>query len=80
MTIRGFLERSAERHPTLNALKWYENKEWKNRNWADFLKGVREVAEGYGTKLGLKPREENVAIILGNDPVWMESYLAQAGA
>ena len=80
MTIRGFLERSAERHPTLNALKWYENKEWKSRNWADFLKGVREVAEGYGSRLGLKPREENVAIILGNSPVWMESYLAQAGA
>lgn len=80
MTIRGFLERSAERYPTLNALKWYENKEWKSRNWADFLKGVREVAEGYGSKLGLKPREENTAIILGNSPVWMESYLAQAGA
>ena len=80
MTIRGFLERSATRFPSLNALKWYENKEWKNRNWADFLKGVREVAEGYGTKLGLKPREENTAIILGNSPVWMESYLAQAGA
>ena len=80
MTIRGFLERSAERHPALNALKWYENKEWKSRNWADFLKGVREVAEGYGSKFGLKPREENTAIILGNSPVWMESYLAQAGA
>lgn len=80
MTIRGFLERSAERYPTLNALKWYENKEWKSRNWADFLNGVREVAEGYGSKLGLKPREENTAIILGNSPVWMESYLAQAGA
>lgn len=80
MTIRGFLERSAERYPTLNALKWYENKEWKSRNWADFFKGVREVAEGYGSKLGLKPREENTAIILGNSPVWMESYLAQAGA
>ena len=80
MTIRGFLERSAERYPTLNALKWYENKEWKSRNWADFLKGVREVAEGYGSKLGLKPREENTAIILGNSPIWMESYLAQAGA
>ena len=80
MTIRGFLERSAERHPALNALKWYENKEWKSRNWADFLKGVREVAEGYGSKLSLKPREENTAIILGNSPVWMESYLAQAGA
>lgn len=80
MTIRGFLERSAERYPTLNALKWYENKEWKSRNWADSLKGVREVAEGYGSKLGLKPREENTAIILGNSPVWMESYLAQAGA
>ena len=80
MTIRGFLERSAERYPSMNALKWYENKEWKSRNWADFLKGVREISEGYATKLGLKPREENVAIILGNSPIWMESYLAQAGS
>ena len=80
MTIRGFLERSAERYPSMNALKWYENKEWKSRNWADFLKGVREISEGYASKLGLKPREENVAIILGNSPIWMESYLAQAGS
>lgn len=80
MTIRGFLERSAERYPSMNALKWYEDKEWKSRNWADFLKGVREISEGYATKLGLKPREENVAIILGNSPIWMESYLAQAGS
>lgn len=80
MTIRGFLERSAERYPSRNALKWYEDKEWKSRNWADFLKEVREISEGYATKLGLKPREENVAIILGNSPIWMESYLAQAGS
>jgi long-chain acyl-CoA synthetase len=80
MTIRGFLERSAERYPSMNALKWYEDKEWKSRNWADFLKGVREISEGYATKLGLKSREENVAIILGNSPIWMESYLAQAGS
>ena len=79
-TIRTFLERSAEQNPTRNALVWYENKEWKRRNWADFLKGVREVAEGYGRSFNLKPREDNVAIILGNSPVWMESYLAQSGA
>ena len=80
MTIRGFLERSAERFPARNALVWYEDKAWKRRNWADFLKGVREVAEGYGTRFALKPREDNVAVILGNSPVWMESYLAQSGA
>lgn len=80
MTIRGFLERSAERYPSSNALKWYENKQWKSRTWSDFLKGVREIAEGYGTMFNLKPREENVAIILGNSPIWMEAYLAQAGA
>lgn len=79
-TIRTFLERSAEQNPKRNALVWYENKEWKRRNWADFLKGVREVAEGYGRSFNLKPREDNVAIILGNSPVWMESYLAQSGA
>ncbi len=80
MTIRGLLERSAERYPTLNALKWHEDKQWKSRNWSEFLNGVREVSEGYGTMFALKPREDNTAIILANSPVWMESYLAQAGA
>ena len=79
MTIRGLLERSVERVPNRTALKWNENKVWKSCTWKDFLTGVREIAEGYGTKFGLKPREDNASIILPNSPVWMESYLAQVG-
>ncbi len=62
------------------AMRWCENKEWKSRTWGEFLVNVRETAEGYGTRFGLRPREENVALILPNQPEWMVSYLAQAGA
>ena len=53
---------------------------WQFKTWSRFLQDVRETAEGYATRFGLKPREENVAIILPNHPLWMVSYLAQAGA
>ena len=79
MTIRGLLERSASAHPDSVAFTWCENKIWKNRTWGEHLRGVREIAEGYGRRFGMKPREENGAIILGNSPLWMESYLAQTG-
>ena len=79
MTIRGLLEKSVERVPGRVALRWSENKAWQSKTWADFLKGVREVAEGYGSKFALKPREENAAVIMTNGPVWMEAYLAQVG-
>ncbi len=62
------------------ALRWCEDKTWKAKTWMDFLVNVRETAEGYGTRFGLRPREENVALILPNRPEWVVSYLAQAGA
>ncbi len=80
MTIRGLLEKNAAERPDRNALVWCEDKVWKRRCWREYLKRVREVAEGFGTRFGLKPREENVAIILGNSPTWLEAYLAQSGA
>ena len=79
MTIRGLLEKSVARVPNRVALRWSENKVWQSRTWGDFLKGVREVAEGYGTRFGLRPREDNAAVILTNGPLWMEAYLAQVG-
>jgi long-chain acyl-CoA synthetase len=79
MTIRGLLERSVERVPGSEALKWCENKEWKTKTWFAFLRGIREVAEGYGRRFGLTAQVDNAAIILPNHPVWMESYLAQSG-
>ena len=80
MTIRGLLEVSAMRIPNNIAMRWNENKQWMFKTWGRFLQDVRETAEGYGTRFGLKPREENTAVILPNSPQWMISYLAQAGA
>ena len=80
MTIRGLLEKNVAERPGRNALVWCENKTWMRRTWREYLARVRDVAEGYGTRFDLKPREENVAIILGNSPTWLEAYLAQSGA
>ena len=80
MTIRGLLEKNAAEVPELVALTWCQDKVWQHRTWKEYLARVRDYAEGYGTRFALKPREENVAIILGNSPDWLETYLAQSGA
>ncbi len=80
MTIRGLLESCAMRIPNNVAMRWCDDATWKSKTWAQFYQDVRETSEGYATRFGLKPREENVAIILPNHPKWMISYLAQAGA
>ncbi len=80
MTIRGLLESCAMRIPNNVAMRWCEDATWKSKTWGQFYQDVREISEGYATRFGLKPREENVAIILPNHPQWMISYLAQAGA
>ena len=68
------------RIPNNVAMRWCEDKVWKSKTWVQFYNDVREIAEGYATRFGIKPREENTAIILPNHPQWMISYLAQAGA
>ena len=68
------------RIPNGVAMRWCEDKVWKSKTWIQFSQDVRETAEGYATRFGLRPREENVAIILPNHPQWPISYLAQAGA
>ncbi len=80
MTIRGLLESCAMRIPNNVAMRWCDEATWKSKTWAQFYQDVRETSEGYATRFGLKPREENVAIVLPNHPQWMISYLAQAGA
>jgi len=80
MTIRGLLEGNAVRHPDRMAITWCEDKVWKTRTWREWLARVRDFAEGYGTRFKLEPGKDNTAIILGNGPAWLESYLAQAGA
>ena len=79
MTIRGLLERQAAARPDAVAMRFFSGGAWRVRSYGETLRGVREVAEGYGVRFGLKPGEENAAIILGNGPEWIESYLAQAG-
>ena len=79
MTIRSLLEKWSAAQPEAAALKHCENKVWKTVSYGEMLRGVREVAEGYGRRFGLRPRDENAAIILPNSPTWMESYLAQCG-
>ena len=80
MTIRELLEKNAKECPEALALEWCEEKTWKRRTWREFLARVRDIAEGYGTRFNLTPGKDNTAIILGNSPSWLESYLAQAGA
>lgn len=80
MTLRDLLERNAAEYGEVTALKWCEDKVWKTRTWKEYLARVRDLAEGYGTVLKVRPRKENTAIILGNSPMWTECYLAQAGA
>ena len=79
MTIRDLLEKRAVAQPGSTAVRFCEEKIWKTRSYREMLAGVREVAEGYGVRFGLVPREENAAIILPNSPLWMEAYLAQCG-
>jgi long-chain acyl-CoA synthetase len=80
MTIRGLLERNVAQRPERNAFVWCEDKVWRRRNWREHLARVRDIAEGYGTRFGIRSREENTAIVLGNSPAWVECYLAQSGA
>ena len=80
MTIRSYLEKFAQETPQATALRYFEAKDWHARSWADFLADVRTVAEAYGPRFALRPRAENVALMLPNRPEWMEAYLACSGA
>ena len=80
MTIRSCLEKNALEAPSSKALEFYADQSWQVRTYAEFLAEVRLSAVAYGRRFGLKPREENVALILPNGPMWLESYLAMAGS
>lgn len=80
MTIRSALENSARIAPDHPAQVYCQNREWRSRTRSELLADVRRTAEAYGPKFALKPREENVALILPNSPKWTEIYLACAGA
>ena len=80
MTLRTLLEEKATRFGDRTALVWNEDKVWHKRTWREVLARVRDYAEGYGTRFVFVPGRDNAAIVLGNSPVWIETYLAQAGA
>ena len=80
MTIRSLLEQHAQEIPDAEALRSCEGKVWVSRTFAQFLSDVRQTAAAYGTAFALRPREENVALILANSPIWMDVYLASSGA
>jgi long-chain acyl-CoA synthetase len=58
--------------------KWYENKVWQQRTYAETLDRVRTLSEWFGQH-GLRPGDSRVAIILPNSPSWVEVYLAIVG-
>ena len=45
MTIRSYLENFAAKTPLTVALKYFQDKVWHERTYAELLSGVREVAE-----------------------------------
>lgn len=80
MTLRKLLEEKSARFGDRTAVTWCEDKTWRSRTWREMLARVRDYAEGYGTRFKIEPGRDNTAIILGNSPTWIETYLAQAGA
>ena len=80
MTLRKLLEEKSARFGSNVAVTWCEEKAWRSRTWREVLARVRDYAEGYGTRFKLEPGRDNAAIVLGNSPTWIETYLAQAGA
>ena len=80
MTIRDMLEKWASVQPGAIALEYSENKEWKTRTYGEMLAGVREAAEGYGTRFGLVPEEclfidDREKNLVGAKEVGMETIL-----
>ncbi len=79
MTIRTLLESAAQRRPKRIALRYRRNGGWQSRSYSELALGVCQIAEALG-RLGLRPGDERIAVILENGPEWVETYLAAAGA
>ena len=79
MTIRTLLENAARKRPDRVALRYRRSGEWRSRSYGELAQGVCQMAEAFG-QLGLKPREERVAVILENGPEWVETSLSLMGS
>ena len=77
MTIRTLLENAMAKKPDRTALRYRRSGAWQSRSYLELARGVSQLAEALG-RLGLKPGEERVALMLENGPEWVESYLALA--
>ena len=79
MTLRSLLDDAAAKRPDAVALRYRRNGTWQSRTYAELARGVSQMAEAF-SRFGLKPGEEQVALVLENGPEWVETYLATAGA
>ena len=79
MTLRSLLDDAAAKRPDAVALRYRRNGTWQSRTYAELARGVNQMAEAF-SRFGLKPGEEQVALVLENGPEWVETYLATAGA
>ena len=52
MTIRGLLEKQAAARPGAAAMRFFRDGAWRTRTYGETLRGVREIAEGYGRAFG----------------------------
>ena len=77
MTIRNFLDASVERSGDRPAQRFYQGGQWVTRPYRALKDRVVRIAAVL-RDLGLRPGEDNVAIMLANCPEWEEIYLALA--
>ena len=79
MTIRTLLDDAVARRPEGIALRYFRDNAWRSRTYFELSRGVSQMAEAFG-RLGLRPGEDLIAVVLENGPEWVETYLATAGA
>ena len=78
-TLKSLFEAAVQAEPREHVFaKWYENKAWRQRTYAETLDRVRTLSEWFGQH-GLRPGASRVAILLPNSPQWVECYLAITG-
>jgi len=78
MTIRTFLEDAVGQMPEAPAQKFFRHGQWVTHSYAALKERVVRAASIVHL-LGIKPGEQNVALMLENGPEWQEIYLALAG-
>ena len=78
MTIRDLLERAVLLQPKRLAVRYHQDGAWHSKNYTALLTGVKQLAEAFG-RIGVKPGDDRVALMLENGVDWLESYLALTG-